>query len=266
MSKHSKSTRQPRRTPEELRALILQAGVDLLAQNGLGSGTENVTFKIIFDYLRETQNVTIHYASVMGRVWRDQKAFQEDLAATIAKMTLNGEEVTRTLDAMTRVLKKANRETLAGRWRAINRLCLKVGETSLEDLVDSSQWPIWVGIWATARSSTRDPSNIIQQGLLQGYEDLTNLYSASFEWIITSLGFQVKKGLTVRHLAVAITAMTEGCALRDTVAPKDMRNIQRPTGTNQRREKWTLLSIGLEAISIYFLEEIPGWSPVPLDA
>ncbi len=74
-----------RRTREELRRLLLEAGAHVLLEEGLGTGAEHLTFKRVYDKLEVTAGVRITNASVIGRIWDSQADFQDDLLCTFAR-------------------------------------------------------------------------------------------------------------------------------------------------------------------------------------
>jgi len=241
---------------------MIDGGIAYLIDHGLGVGTERATFKSVFDYILDKRDIKLHYASVLGRIWTDQAEYQADLAAAIARIDGSAHEYARTLEQLLEVIGRADRSTLAGRWRAVTDLCRVVGEANLRDLTQSPEWPIWVGIWAVAASNQNltvdDP---IRAGLKASYEGLTENFGIAYSWCVGILGFQFKAPLTVRHFTNAATALAEGCVLRNTVASEDMSGIVLPTGPGGVSEEWSMFSIGLEALCRHFLEEIPGWEP-----
>ena len=258
--------RGPRRSPEEIRRLMVNAALELLVAQGLGSGTERITLKGVFDYLQESQGIRLHYASVLGRIWVDLSEFQRDVAVAIASIDGSTAESEATVAGFLNILRKSDRTTLDGRWQTINRFCLYLGESNLNELVESPTWPLWVSIWAVSMShpDATEP-DLVRDALTKSYGSLTTNFEFAFEWALSWLGFRVKAPLTTRQLSTAVSALAEGCALRDRLRSADIRDIKLPTGTKGRRESWTLFGIGLEALCRHFLEEIPSWEPGPID-
>jgi len=264
--KNAPAPREPRRSPEEIRRLMVNAAVELLVTQGLGTGTEGVTLKSVFDYLQEHQGIRLHYASVLGRIWVDQSEFQRDVAVAIASIDGSAAESEATVAGFLNILRKSDRMTLEGRWQTINRFCLYLGESNLIELVESPTWSLWVSIWAVSMShpDSTEP-DLVRDALTKSYGSLTTNFEFAFDWAIAWLGFRIKAPLTTRQLSTAVSALAEGCALRDRLHPADIRDIKLPTGTKGRRESWTLFGIGLEALCRHFLEEIPNWEPGPID-
>ena len=265
MASKAPTPRGPRRSPEEIRRLMIAAAIQMLVDEGLGAGTERITFKGVFEHLEIQQGIRLHYASALGRIWVDQQEFQRDVALAVASMDNSSAESEATLAGFLNILRKADRTTSEGRWRAINRFCLYVGESSLNELVDSPTWPIWVSIWAVSMSNPEPlERDLVREALTKSYDNLTTNFEFAFDWAIRLLGLRAKAPLTTRQLSTAISALAEGCGLRDRLRRADIRDIKLPTGNKGRRESWTLFGIGLEALCMHFLEEIPGWEPSPL--
>ena len=245
---------------------MIDGGIAYLIDHGLGVGTERATFKSVFDYILDTRDIKLHYASVLGRIWADQAEYQADLAAAIGAIDASANEYERTLGQLIAVIRDSDRSTPQGRWDAVTQLCRVVGEASLSDLTNSPEWPIWVGIWAVAASSHNvSPNDPIRTALRASYDSLTENFSLAYAWCVEMLGLRFKAPLTVRHFTISATALAEGCVLRNTVASEEMHDISRPTGPEGTDEAWTMFSIGLHALCRHFLEEIPGWEPQPIE-
>ncbi|MBV8462367.1 MAG: hypothetical protein JO368_03680, partial [Acidimicrobiales bacterium] len=104
----------PRRSREELRELLVNAGVELLIDEGLGSGAGHLTFKRVFEWLEQNAGVRVTNASVIGRIWDNQSDYQTDVLVAIA--STDGTEM---VDAAFRALRPAlagfDRRTIEGR-------------------------------------------------------------------------------------------------------------------------------------------------------
>ena len=72
-----------RRSREELRDLILDAGRDVLLSEGLGSGAEHLTFKRVLAHVEATQGIRVTNASVIRRIWDNQNEFQLEVIRSI---------------------------------------------------------------------------------------------------------------------------------------------------------------------------------------
>jgi len=241
---------------------LIDAAVELVLRDGSILLGGLPTLKQVFDHLDSTRSITITYASVLGRVWASQEEFQTEVVATLARDD-SSTEAAETVLKMIAVVEAADRSTQEGRWKAIQDLSRVIGENSLDDLVNSSTWPTWIGIWATcspARGRKIRDERVIE-ALGASYEGLAEHYTFVFDDIMDSLGFRMKNPYETRHLAVAVTSLAEGCALRDGFDPTTLRGIPRPTGANEAMEGWTLFGIGIESLCRHMIEPIPRWRP-----
>ena len=74
-----------RRSRDEIRSLLLRAGQDLVHEEGVEPGFGNITFKKVFDRVEKDTGIRITNASVIGRAWENQAAFQADVLVSIAQ-------------------------------------------------------------------------------------------------------------------------------------------------------------------------------------
>jgi len=258
----------PRRSREDLRRLLVSAGLDLLVEEGLGSGAGHLTFKHVFDALERKTGVRVTNASVIGRIWDNQSEYQTEVLATIAST-----DATEALERAFRVLRPSlarfDRTTVDGRWGALREMARIGGAAHLEVLSGSARWQRWVGVWALVMAGT-DPESTatdpVAEALRDGYETMTCRFEGAYARMLSSFGFRLRPPFTLRQLTVATGALAEGCALRYAVDPGSIRSIKRPTGPNGEQEEWTLFSIGIEALLNTFVEIDPEWDIAGLPA
>lgn len=258
----AKAKRGPRRSRTELRDLLLRAGTDLLLQEGLASGAEHLTFKRVLDKLA-SEGIRITNASIIGRVWDSQADFQTDVLVSVAEDTVA--ELDTTVQALAEVLKEVDVSTLEHRWEAVRELCRRGGAANLDAMVTSRIWPLWIGAWSVVTSGPRsDSSKQIEQALLRSYDEVTRAHERLYTSLIELCGFRLRQPYTVRQITVAVSALAEGCALRDRVDTDSVRRINRASGPGGSEQEWTLFSVGIEALAHQFLEPDPDWSYEPL--
>ena len=252
--------RGPRRSKDAIRSLVLDTGIEMLREEGLGSGVERITLTRVFRRL-DDRGVKLTHASVLGRIWSDQREFQSDIVTAVARGDIS-DEVEGTTEGFASLFTSMDLSSTTGRRQGVSDLCRMMGEISLDELTDSASWPIWVGIWAiTASDGSGETSAETRSAITASYENLTTNYMGLYRWAIDHLGLRLRHPLTLRQMTIAISALVEGCALRDQVDHDSMRRIPRPTGTHGELEEWTLFGIGLEALVWQFLELIPRWRP-----
>jgi len=256
-----RSATTPRRSRDELREMLLSAGVELLVEEGLGTGAGHLTFKRVFEWLELNYGMRVTNASVIGRIWDNQSEYQTDVLVAVASS--DGSEV---LESAFRTLQPSlarfDRTTIDGRWAAIRELARVGGASHIEFLAGSKRWQRWVGVWALVMAGTHadtETGGPVADALRKGYETVTQRFERAYERMFSSFGFRLREPLTLRQLTVATGALAEGCALRYGVDADSTRSISRPTGPNGEDEEWTLFSIGIEALLNAFVEIDPDW-------
>ncbi|HEY5110279.1 MAG TPA: hypothetical protein VII96_11785 [Acidimicrobiales bacterium] len=257
--------RRPRRTKEEIRRLLMDAGRSILAEEGLGVGAGDVTFKRAFERVESTTGVRLTNASVIRRVWENQAEYQTDVLAAVAASGDSTGELLATAEAVGPLFDVLDRSSPGARLRSVTEVCRVAGHASFQALVGSKAWALWVGIWVLA--ATNAPSvygERIRQALIEGYQLDTEQWGALHGALADHLGLRLRAPLTLRQFTVAVGALVEGCALRQ-IGAEDMAVIERPTGPGGSVQEWTLFAVGLEALALQFFELDPDWMP-PADA
>ena len=77
--------RNQRRSRGELHDILLQEGREILTDEGLETGSSNLTFKRVFDRIEARSGDRITNASVIRRIWDNQADFQTDVLVSIAE-------------------------------------------------------------------------------------------------------------------------------------------------------------------------------------
>jgi hypothetical protein len=245
--------------------MFIEAGRSILREEGLAAGGEALTLKRVCERVEADFGIRYTNASIIGRIWDSQSDYQTDVLAMIAADDSNS-EVEESLDRMASFM--ANMDTSsdeARRW-SIRELCRRVSAVHLDTLRNSTNWSLWIGIWAiTAVGSAPERRQRIDEALRQSYLDVTDQMEAIYSSLLDLLGYRPRFGLTVRQFAIASAALTEGCVLRDRVDSEQMNGIVRPTGRDGGDQEWTLFGLALYALTEQFFELDPDW-PMPAAA
>jgi hypothetical protein len=247
-----------RRTRNELRKLIVDAGTRLLLEEGLGSGVEHLTFKRVYDRLEETTGVRVTNSSVIGRIWRSHADFQTDLLSSFARQS-GSSAVEETLAAGAAALAECDRSTVEERWRAVIEAIRRATEAHIEAVVEAETWPPWVGVWALVGSEGDRRLESVREALTASYVDITARYEEQYAAMFAYCGFRIRAPLTLHQLTVAAGALAEGCALRERVDVAGMRRVDRPTGPGGTLQPWTLFGLAVVALIEQFTEPDPEW-------
>jgi hypothetical protein len=248
----------PRRTREDLRQLLVEAGTEILWDEGLAAGAEHVTFKRVFERVEGRSGVRVTHASVIGRIWQNQDEFQTEVLTKVAEV--NVLDVDAELAASLSGLEKFDRSTVEARWRAALEICRVGGEATFNSMLQSLPWSRWMAIWALAVVDSGSPrKKPIVELLLDGESRATDFYEETYEAAMRVLGLRMRESFTVRQLALAIVAFSQGCALRAGVDETASQKIDRPTGPEGTEQPWTLFAVGLAALIECFVEVDPNW-------
>ena len=250
-------TRQPRLQRAELRSLLLGAGRAILLDRGLETQASSVTFKAALDRVAADTGLRFSNASIIGRIWKDQREFRLEVLNSFASIDYRS-EIDSVVAAIAPVLAESDLSTEASRSAALREVCRVGGATHVMALRDSSTFALWIGIWSIAASSDSSAEQRdLHEALTDGYEVINHHFENAFGELMDILKVQVRKPLTVRQFADAVGALVEGCSLRDRVTD-GMANIMRPTGPDGQMQEWTSFSIGLVALATEFFEPIPS--------
>jgi hypothetical protein len=249
-----------RRTRQELRALLLDAGIAVLRRDGLGTGAEHLTFKRVFDRVASTSGIRVTNASVIGRIWENQAEFQSDVLASVATDEVTEQEHA-ALVGTAEVAASIDRSTVEGRRAGLREVMRVAAETNLLAGTTSRSWASVIGVWALVSGSRGPATNErIYQVMRGSYEGIEVRSNATTEALLAFLGLRVRPPLRVDQFTRSCIALVEGCALRDRAEPGG-RGIERPTGPGGAMQSWTVLGIAMEALVDEFFELDPDWRP-----
>ena len=249
--------RRPKHTRDELRVLLIETARAILRDEGLGTGVENLTFKRVFQRVERDTGLRLTNASVIKRVWDNQAEFQDDVLVAVASDE-GVSEFEQTMAAVAGVIDAVDLSTEASRWEALREVCRVGGAANMTSLLESTEWPSWIGVW-TLSNVVNAPAQRrrIEGALLEGYEGFTAHFEQAYLALAGLLGFRLRAPLTIRQFTMAVSALAEGCALRGRVDLASMSGIERATGVDGAPQEWTLLGTGIEALVVQFFEADP---------
>jgi hypothetical protein len=249
--------RQPK---SELRQLMLETGRVILREEGIETVSSNLTFKRVFDRVERDTGRHLTNASVIKRIWDNQSDFQADVLVDIAQDEQRP-EVEATLAAVQDVLAAVDLSTVEGRMRGMSELCRVVGATSREAIGESTSWLLWISVVAIASSSSSEEQRRrMCSALAEGYDLVTEFWEGVYSGLAALLGLRLRAPRTVRHFALAVTALSEGDSLRQHIE-RSAVTVELPTGPNGGTQEWTLHSLALEAVALQFFEPDPDFVP-----
>ncbi len=248
---------QPRRrSRDELRSLLLSTGGSILKEEGLRAQPSAVTFKRVFDRVAADTGVVITNASVIRRLWENQEDYQTDVMVTLAS-DLSRSKVDDVARVIAGTVAGLDLSTPEARRAALAEICRVAAEAHGYLLRHSDTWTLWMTLWSMATSSNLlDRHDRVLTALMDGYAAVNAEAEERFAGLMTSLGFRMREGMTIRHLMNAAGALAEGCSLRDRV-DSELLEIPLPTGPDGEKQDWTIYGLGLRAITNDFFEEDP---------
>ena len=253
--------RRPKLSRDELRALLLRTGRTLLQEEGLGSRAETLTFKRAFDRVEADRGIRLSHASVIRRVWENLDDYQTEALARVAAEDGIG-DFEATFTALVPLFESLDLSSPEARRISMREVCRVGGSTNVVTLLESTDWTLWIGVWALANSGNFRGEEArrhqrIQESLLDGYQRLTSLWEGVYEGMAKLFGVRARSPLTIRQFTMAVGALAEGCSLRQRLDSR-MEGIVRPSGPNEEDQEWTIFAIGMEALQARFFEPDPG--------
>jgi hypothetical protein len=238
--------------------MLLREGREILTDEGLESGSSNLTFKKVFDRVEAKTGDRITNASVIRRVWENQADFQTDVLVSIAQDEARP-EAGGALDAIGSILGELDLTTPESRAIAVREVCRVGGTASSAAIAQSVNWSLWISVVAlSATAASPEQRERIKAGLAKGYESVAEFWTGNFEAFMAELGLRLRPYCTLDHFVLAVVAFSEGCSLRQRVSD-NIDVLIRPTGPNGEDQEWSLFAFGLEALVHQFLEPDPDF-------
>jgi hypothetical protein len=249
-----------RRSREELRDLIMEAGRDVLLTEGLGSGAEHLTFKRVLAHVETTQGIRVTNASIIRRIWDSQEEFQLEVIRSI--VNAQGDlEVAATSDAFDEALAVMDFSTPELRRASLGEL-IRVTCAGYIESASTSDAAIQMALatYISANLHTSAGSPLV--GPFQTVNDrLTLEYMELYKAGLDLVGWRMKPGLSLADGAATISALAEGVLMRMVADPAILTTIPQVRPMDGATVEWTLLAIGMNEIVDFFAEPDPDWAP-----
>jgi hypothetical protein len=221
-------------------------------EDGLNEGGDNLSFTRVFERLEEREGVRVTHASVLGRIWANQKDFQRDVLVELARAHRNA--YVDTVDAMAPVLAAVDLSSLEGRWAGARELGRIGCQLVLDANTSSPVWRAWMSVWALGPSASARGDDGVAEALVEGYQRVNQASTEMHAAMAGFLGFRPKPPMTIERYTTVVTALTEGCSVRDLLGAEGSRGIVRPTGPGGEPREWTLYGLALVALFADFFE------------
>ena len=256
------SGRKPRLARAELRSMLLEAALEILREEGLHTGSVNITFKRVCDRVRVRTGIQVTNGSVIKRIWENQAEFQADVLMAVAN-DQSRPELGLIFNALGPLLDEAVVSDSKSRARLVQQVCRVGGEANAVTTAESPNYPLWMHVVATAitTSDTQQREGILQV-LREGYTSFTKMWEESFTALAALLGLRIRPESDMSQFVMVLVGLDQGFSLRHRINGK-IEYVSRPTGPNGENEDWTLFALGLEALVHQFFEPDPTYQSEP---
>lgn len=241
-----------RRKRSELKELLLETGLQLMADQSGPISAEALNYKLVFDRLEQTHGVRVTHASVHERIWPSQQAFQLDVLRAAAE-SLPADTFLQA-GAAAGVLLTSDLSTTDGRRRATREM-IRVACNS-----DMASPDITLSVYRSIRGTLSglqpdDPEyprieKVIEETrvtLASRYLELFQQLAATLEVrAIDELGLGLDEALL--HLFTQIVALADGFDM----SAGNLLTL--PTGVDRAPQEWHLYSWSVWAAVRSFFE------------
>ena len=259
-SRKSKKTRGPRRSSAELRQLLISTGQEIIRSEGLGTGIDGVTFKKVLNRIKERDGITVTHASFLGRIFENQAEFQGVVLAELVS-TINNAEFSDVAAVVVPLLETVDLHSLKSRRHTLNEIS-RLGAIAEEATIrNDPSWPIWLSVVASELTSRDSLGHNLKERLNGVLRQETADFAMLYGEILKFLGMRIKAHFTIENLTVAIASIAEGAAMRSFVAPDIFTPVALSSSESGTTTEWTILGLGIRALSELMVEPIPGWTP-----
>ncbi len=247
---------RPRRTSDELRALIVNAGLQVLYRRGLRADASHVPMTEALNELEATHGITVSMGSIFGpeRIWPSVREFQLDLLDAALRDTDRDGPNDQGFSLIDQ-LPDAGALPLEERIDMLVDVCRIAGLLNgyVPEPDKSRTWTLWVAIWATSMADNETGSRLIP-ALRDTTLTTTERFSAVYAVMLAKLGLRIRAPYTLDQMSLLAASVTDGIALRSGVIPERLTAPEDARGPGD----WNLLGIGLTAIALEFVEDDPG--------
>ena len=233
--------------------MLLEAGLELLIEEGLGLGAERITYKRVFDRVQDSTGVIITRGSVHDRIWASQRDFQLELLRKAAEFDL-GSETDAIHHRVVGLLNEAEHDGVEV--GPLIREACRQGATTWIDYDDRpGGWELWLSVWSMfTLNRERQPTEAAQiaDAVTDSIRRIDSSLMNTIAPIAHQLGLEPRRETmgdrtldeTVEMMARFANALAEGTALRRRLEPSLVDGFELPTGPDGELQEWTLGGLG----------------------
>ena len=266
--------RRPRRSRDELRRLVVAAGVELFLRDGIGLRADSLTYARVFDHIKRTRGITLHRSTVHGHVWTDQDHFRSDVLAEAARY--GTEESLATMEqAMAAQTVTRNPDGSVNVRQLILDNSLATVSAQMMVAATSPTFKRWQTIKAATLSPMpNDRVDGIRQAVNTHYEEMIEVFIATYRSVLPLVGLGVNPDLALSedqayHLfAVVCAALSSGSDFNIS-AGVDLaaRTVTLPRADGPGCDDWPVPAVAsLALLDLLFVPRDPEpTEPEPMD-
>lgn len=219
----------PRRSLTETRSLLLDTGAKMLVETGVQVTVGHIN---MIDVCREAGLKT---AGSGYKIWATQEEFRVDLLRHLLDGTIVG---TDTVDLVTDALASADEVP------PLIELIRTAGAANAESNISNDSYVVYIALWLAAEFDHE-----LRDGLQSSDSDWLDAFANLYETVLERYGRDWTPPFDAKMLAVSLSALVEGLAIRARFDPKLVPNdLMRPTGPDGAEEPWHLFACGAQAL------------------
>jgi len=257
MALNSPRIRQEKRSPDEIRALLLEAGEQILTAPQARGIMTALTLTAVFEKIQSEQGIRLTNASVIGRVFDSVEHFRREVLLRVAAG--ESEDFSAASDHVFRkVILKADLSTPEKRWTALKETCRVSANFMQESLQKSPTWRLWLGILAYAIADPKTNEDLVE-ALRLSYQRLDQQSHDTYSVALAILGFREIEAGGLDLFSFWAETLGEGIGIRSLVEPESMKMLSLPTGPDGKRQKWSKFAIAYWSLIQHTVEIDPDW-------
>ena len=177
-----------RRSRDELRELLLSAGMAVLEEDGLRTGAD-LTFKRVLARVEADTGIRVTNASIIRRVWADQAEFQSDLMAEVVADVNEAGQLEAAHELLGPLMDSFDVSTPVARWWALLEVARLAGEVAIDSRVGTRNWELWVGVWVvTVTNPATKGDSRLRNALARGLAETGEAWDQLFTTVMRALG------------------------------------------------------------------------------
>ncbi len=211
-------SREPRMSREksalQTRRALLDAGIRLLQDRPGESGVKKIRATEV------SREAGVSHGAFYGH-WASQDDYRRDLLAEVLSPASVHQQ---TSDALNEMLDAVH----LGLDEVVRLGC----NANFDSMTTDPRWPIGIGLHA-------DPDEETQTLLQEQYRIVTETWEPFYRKMIDSYGLEMRPPFTTSTMAVILTAIVEGIALRHHVEPSSTESVVDP----ETNDTWSLFGM-----------------------